>query len=407
MQIPEIPQNESERLRKLVSYNILDTPSENDYDELVQLASEICQVPISLMTLVDTDRQWFKSRVGLEVPQTSREVSFCGHAITQDDLFIVENAVEDLRFHDNPLVVQDPKIQFYAGIPLKSPEGYNIGTLCVIDHKPRSLNSFQERALKVLANQIVNHLELRVQVNNIKNAYAELNDERDKFLRSNKIYQRLLSIVSHDVRGPLNSFTQLVQMLINDEIAYEQFKALAPEFQKNMSTTIQLLDNIVKWGTDKLSRKESVITTLNLRELVDKVFSNYQTASKLKSLELINKVLPDLTLKIDENIIRFILRNLVSNAIKFTEKGYVEISAKSFNNSIEIIVKDTGLGIPADIKENLFNWNNNKSRLGTNNEKGSGLGLNIIKEFIDQLDADIHVDTEINKGTSFIIRLPQ
>ena len=244
-----IPANDDRRLQKLKSYNILDTPSEIDYDEIVQLASEICETPISLMTLVDENRQWFKSKVGLEVPETSREVSFCGHAIHEDDVFLIEDATKDERFHDNPLVTSDPNIQFYAGVPLKSPDGFNIGTLCIIDHKPRKLNAFQLNALKVLARQIVNHLELRLQVNEIKNAYSELYEEREGYYKANKVYQRLLSIVSHDVRGPLNSFIQLVELYIQGEIGTEQFKELAPNFQKNMKTTVSLLDTIVKWGT--------------------------------------------------------------------------------------------------------------------------------------------------------------
>jgi GAF domain-containing protein len=151
---PEIPINETKRLKKLYSYQILDTPSESDYDELVQLASQICNVPISLITLVDKHRQWFKPSVGLEVSETTREVSFCGHAINENNLFIVENASKDKRFLNNPFVTSKPDIKFYMGMPLTTPDGYNIGTLCVIDHKPRILTEEQKMLLKSYLNKL-------------------------------------------------------------------------------------------------------------------------------------------------------------------------------------------------------------------------------------------------------------
>ncbi len=402
-----IPANEDKRLQKLKSYNILDTPSENDYDELVQLASQICETPISLMTLVDEDRQWFKSKVGLEVPESSREISFCGHAIHEEEVFLIEDATKDLRFQDNPLVTADPNIQFYAGVPLKTPDGFNIGTLCIIDHKPRKLNQVQLNALKVLARQIVNHLELRLQVNEIKNAYSDLYEERESYYKANKIYQRLLSIVSHDVRGPLNSFIQLVEMLINNEMDIEQFKSLAPNFQKNMKTTVSLLDTIVKWGTEKMENKENKYSIFELYTITDRVMSNFITAATLKNIQLVNNVPKDVFINTDENILRFILRNLVSNAVKFTEKGYIEINALDNQEYTEISVKDTGIGMSPDLVSKIFKWDSSKSRMGTNNESGSGLGLSVIHEFLVQLNADIHVDTEINKGSTFRIRLPK
>jgi PAS domain S-box-containing protein len=156
-----IPENEPERLASLYSYNILDTSPEQDFNDLVQLASYICQAPISLISLVDPSRQWFKATCGLDANQTSREIAFCSHAILQPDLMIIEDALTDHRFHDNPLVTSDPHIRFYAGAPLKTSEGINLGTLCVIDRVPRSLSEEQRANLIRVSRQVVALMELR------------------------------------------------------------------------------------------------------------------------------------------------------------------------------------------------------------------------------------------------------
>lgn len=402
-----IPENDDERLKKLNSYQILDTPSETDYDELVQLASQICNVPISLMTLVDKDRQWFKASVGLNVSETPREISFCGHAINENNLFIVEDASKDERFSDNPLVTSDPNIRFYMGMPLTTPDGFNIGTLCVIDHEPRVLTKEQENAIRVLAKQVVNHLELRNQINEIKNAYVELYEERENYQRINKIYQKLLSIVGHDIRGPIYSFIQLVEMVMDGTVTYDDFMHLAPDFKKNMQNTTNLLNNLVDWGKEHMQGNTIKLNEINFKQIVEKVKSNLITQANLKGIEIINRVPDNIIVHFDENIIRFILRNLISNALKFTKEGHIIIEASKSDSHFEFSVFDTGIGMTGDIKRDIFKWGNVKnSRLGTNNEKGTGLGLSIIKEFVDQLNADIHIDTEINKGSKFTIRIP-
>jgi anti-sigma regulatory factor (Ser/Thr protein kinase) len=165
--------DERDRLAALRAYRILDTAPEKAFDDLVRLASQICSTPIALITLVDAERQWFKSRIGVSVQETSRDVAFCAHAIRQTEMFIVPDATRDERFRDNPFVVAEPKIRFYTGAPLITAEGHALGTLCVIDRKPRTLDAGQLEALDALRRQVVAQLELRRNLHELERALGE------------------------------------------------------------------------------------------------------------------------------------------------------------------------------------------------------------------------------------------
>ena len=167
---------EKRRLNVLWQYEVLDTIPEQLFDDLTELAAVICEAPIALISMVDESRQWFKSRFGTTIEETSRDISFCAYAIQQSELFIIPDATLDERFANNPLVISDPKIRFYAGAPLITPDGYALGTLCVIDTVPRELRPDQKQALRILARHAVLQLELRRRTQDVRSGRATMTE---------------------------------------------------------------------------------------------------------------------------------------------------------------------------------------------------------------------------------------
>lgn len=190
MSVP-VPSNEKKRLHVLWQYDVLDTVPEEVFDDLTDLAAHICETPIALISLVDEDRQWFKSKIGMTISETSRDISFCAHAITSDGLLIVPDASRDARFKDNPLVAGGQKIRFYAGAPLITPDGHALGTLCVLDRKPRTLRSEQQQALRVLAHHVMTQLELRRHARELAQAQANGHQIKAELARARAEITRL------------------------------------------------------------------------------------------------------------------------------------------------------------------------------------------------------------------------
>ena len=246
MKRPDIPQNEAERLHALRALQILDSSHEERFDRVTRLARRLFGVPISLVSLIDEDRQWFKSAQGLEVAETSREISFCGHAINQTGLFIVPNALDDERFQDNPLVTDAPNIRFYAGYVLKIRQGINIGTLCLIDSKPRDMDEEDRQLLQDLGEMIEQEIksiqlatldELTLISN--RRGFMTLVDHSMKVCRRNKLP---ISVVLFD----LNKFKA-----INDTYGHHEGDFALVAFAQIMLDSFRDCDVIARLGGDE------------------------------------------------------------------------------------------------------------------------------------------------------------
>jgi two-component system, NtrC family, sensor kinase len=187
---------EAARVAALNRYAILDTEPEQSFDDLVILASYICKTPMAMISLVDSHRQWFKSKVGVEVHETPREISICTHAIQQSDLFIIPDTLEDPRFKDNPLVVNEPHVRFYAGAPLIDEDGFALGTLCVVDRKPRELDEAQKEALKSLRRLALGQMELRQNLQFLKEALNDRSrEEHARELELKRLQEKLVRVL--------------------------------------------------------------------------------------------------------------------------------------------------------------------------------------------------------------------
>jgi signal transduction histidine kinase len=386
--------NEEERLLELYHYDLLDTADDEDYNDLVHLASQICNVPITLISLIDSGRQWFKSRIGLSVTETPREVSFCAHAIAGDyDVFEIEDATKDDRFHDNPLVTGDPNIKFYAGIPLITQKGHKLGTLCVIDSKPRQLDQQQQFALKVLADQVMKLAEQKLLT-------KYLNNTQKRMQQQSEMQNKILSIIAHDVRSPLVSLQGIIELSQEGILPEENKLQMVDLWKKQLDNTMCLLGNLIEWG--KIQAGSDILnkTPINLYDIVQDEFIKCGIAASEKGNTLVNDIDPKFRLYGDENVIRFIIRNTLTNANKFTEKGSISIIAARSKNQVSISVTDTGIGMSDQQIRNLTEGKTSMVGLGTRNEKGSGLGFMLIKDFVETLDGKVQIQSQLGKGTT-------
>lgn len=389
MKAGPLPEDESERVKALRKYNILDSASEKTFDEIVALASFICQTPISTITLIDDHRQWFKSQTGLTDSETSRDIAFCAHAILSDEIMIVEDATLDERFATNPLVTGHPDIRFYAGMPLINPDGYKLGTICVIDTKPRGLTEQQNFALKVLSGQVMNLFELRR-----KNAELE---------RVHEMHNRLLTIIGHDLRAPVNSINGLLLLSENYSLTLEEYKELIPRMRLMVDTTNNLLFNLLHWAKSQIEGEDSKAIRLSVKNLAQNIVDANRHLFLAKNNRVVNNLDENHVVISDKNMIDFVVRNLLLNSNKFMERGLVTLTSHSVGDVIEISIADTGPGIQAD--QDVFAWGRQSSRDGTQGEKGSGFGLPMSKDFVERLGGRLWF-TASDRGTNFFFSIP-
>lgn len=394
MKIPEIPANETQRLKALKEYSILDTLPEKEYDDITQLASQICGTSISTISLIDEKRQWFKSKVGLEVDETSRESSFCGHAIMEpDQIFTVKDSRLDIRFQDNPVVIGDPHVIFYTGVPLVSLDGFALGTLCVIDDKPKELNEEQLKSLKALSNQVVTLFELRknkMLLERLTNDLENRNKELEKFAR----------VAAHDIKSPLNNISGLTEILLHQysDILDEEGKMMMKMLDTSSLTLRDLVDGILEHSkSDHLLTETRTIC--NVDQLVVQCIELLDNQKEFHFIKDFDETL----IAVNKVALQQILLNLMGNAIKYNDKEVVEIKI-SFSedaNFYYFIIQDNGLGIEEKHQSKIFDIFeivSNEDRFG---KKGTGIGLSTVKKLVEGLGGKIDVSSVYGQSTTF------
>ncbi|MCB4808332.1 GAF domain-containing sensor histidine kinase [Tamlana sp. 62-3] len=392
MKSPNFPKNESKRLEAVKKYNLLDTPPEPDFDNITDLTANICNVPIAIISLLDTERNYLKSHYGLTFNESPRNISFCGHAILDDNpIFIIEDATKDSRFFDNPIITEN-NVKFYAGVPLINPDGYALGTLCIYDVEPRKLNKKQKEALVILAKQVVNLFELR-----LKN--KELNETLESLEERHNTLKTFANKVSHDLKSPLANITSLSHLFKTELIeTYPKINLEYLNFIEDSADTLRAyIDGILKhYKSEALLEKDKKETKLK------EVYLNIKTILSLNENNF--KLLNNGTLNnVNTYVLEQILLNLVDNGFKynFKEKPVVYIDYEADDTHHIFYVKDNGEGIDPNKQEALFDLFNTAHEADKHGNKGTGIGLFTVKSLITKLNGTIKVTSVINEGTTF------
>lgn len=386
------PDNELERVQLLKDLEILDTEMESTYDEITRLASIICDTPICLVSLVDDNRQWFKSRHGLDAAETPRELAFCSHAILENKPFIIEDAREDERFFDNPLVTEAPNVIFYAGIPLEVADGLNVGTLCAIDNKPKKLSSDQIEALQCLANQVQTQLKLRLKNKELKMAM--------------KAKSSFFANTSHEIRTPMNGIIGMTNILLesqNDEETLQSLNVIN-NCCNDLLTIINDILDFSKLESGKVDLENAPFDLCNsFKQCIDLLESN----AKKKDLKLQCETEFDKFWVIgDRTRFNQVIINLLSNAIKFSQNSYVNLKLKKIKEedkllTLQISVEDHGIGLPQEQIDKLFQPFVQAESSTSRRFGGTGLGLSICKGLVKAMGGEIWIDSVEGKGSTF------
>ena len=385
---------EHERLKALKSLNILDTQPEKEYDELTELAAYICDTPVAFISLIDKDRQWLKSKIGIETCETERDISFCTHAIKQpNEIYEIENTSSHELFKDNPFVIKKG-VRFYAGAPLNHKDGYALGTICVIDYKSKKLSDQQKLALKNLSNQVVKLFELRAKNENLREVQSNLREK-------NAQLRNFAGVVSHDMKMPLANIIITIDILkgkykkVLDEAGFEYLNNLKQSAFK-MSDYISNI--LTHYESDEITEKQSQ-DEVDIHELLEDIIELLDVNDNCD----INLPENQMQIKCNKTAIEQILLNLIGNSLKYNDKDkiVVDIDVKEDEGFYHFSVKDNGIGIPKEKQKDIFKLFSTIAEKDRRGQKGNGIGLSTVRKFINNLGGRIDVESEEGVYTKF------
>ena len=393
------PANEVHRIQALHDYNILDTFTEKEYDFITKMASQICNCPVSLITLLDEKRQFVKSNFGFPVEDMPRELSFCNYTILDATKV---NMVTDMRLDDryshNPLVTGNPHAVFYAGAPLVTPQGFVLGSICVLDAAPNTLTEDQQDNLQQLAAQTITTMELRKKNRDLEHTQKnleEVNNNLKDFARS----------VSHDMRTPLGNIAMLSKLIKDDEES---------NLNEENNNNIELIENcatqLISFVDKMLQKSEKnngevyIKTTVNTEDVLQKIISLIAVPADINIKYEGN--FP--TINIDEIAFQQVFQNLITNAIKYNDKpnGNILVEYKNDNEQHYFSVADNGYGIAEKDFDKIFAEDITLNKTDRFGNKGTGIGLAKVKSIVTSLSGNIFLESKIKIGSTFSVQLP-
>lgn len=396
MSAAPLPANEQQRLQALQAYEILDTPPERQFDDLVEVASFICDTPIAIVSLVDADRQWFKAKVGVETQQTPRDISFCGHAILDEELFEVPDAAADPRFAESELVTGDAGVRFYAGVPLVTSDHFALGTLCVYDRAPRQLSDAQRSALKALGRQVVAMLESH----RANRRLRDLAQIKDEFLR----------VATHDLKNPLQAIhgaSELLALSAERRGVLGEMREFIDLIQHRAVHMQRIIEDFVEGHALEDGQLQLERAATDIAALVGDAVAGYSPSAEAKRITLSLAIVPPLPpVLADGARLAQVIENLIGNAIKFSPPGtrvFVHVSAGEW---LRVEVVDQGPGLSDEDHERLFARYARLSAKPTGGEASTGLGLAISKQLIEAHGGRIGAENNEGGGATFWFELP-
>jgi signal transduction histidine kinase len=403
---------EDKRLDALGRYD-LSALGDRHFQDVADIASTICGTPMALVSFVTSQEQWFKARVGLTTDVTPRSWSFCHYAIQDDELFVVPDARQDARFRDNPLVTGETEVRFYAGAPIVTFDGFRLGTVCVLDRRPRRLTRRQAEALRALARQVIRLMETRLAYRALDARQAETLQRAESAEQASRAKSDFLAVMSHEMRTPLSAIAGATHLLGRAPELSPKHGRLIEALRASTDSLLTLLNDFLD-----ISRIESGRFSLNeapfrLSQLMAQVEAILTTRLAGKPVELsVTCTEPETRQPVgDAQRLQQILMNLAANAIKFTSRGSVRLSGRleqtaPLQGLVTLNVRDTGIGIAPERLSEVFFPFTQVHAPGVTRYEGSGLGLSIVKHLIDSMHGTISVDSVPGKGTSFTVEIP-